>query len=260
LKPPRTGRFDDRGPETDAEVQRLNLLRRQHADEQFVARRNVRDLPGRIEQLTQRLNALTADLATLKAHERDPVMIGHRISGDPVAALGRQLESLPLVMHKQRVPLGMYRGLRFGLVLHPSWKPELYLEGAITRQDTLRDNAGPRAVLNALERLAGGYPADAGFTRRDVELMEKQLEDFRAKQGKGFPHETYLKNLAELRDRLRTALSGTPKEGEPSAAELAGEVKKLRSANGRSAGAAGQATGIRRGAGHGTHYTPARRW
>ena len=60
------------------------------------------------------------------------------------------------VMQTRRVPLGVYRGLRFGMVLHPQYRPEIYLEGQITRQDMLsREHQGPRAVLNALERVAG---------------------------------------------------------------------------------------------------------
>ncbi len=56
------------------------------------------------------------------------------------------------------MPLGTYRGLRFGMVLNPQWSPEVYLEGATTRLDTLsRDHHGPRAVLNALDRLASAY-------------------------------------------------------------------------------------------------------
>src|SRR5438874_12312386 len=54
--------------EADAELQRLNLLKKNHLDEQFVARRRVRDLPGSIASLTERLANLTADMTTLTAH------------------------------------------------------------------------------------------------------------------------------------------------------------------------------------------------
>jgi hypothetical protein len=39
-----------------------------------------------------------------------------------------------LVPQRPRVPLGIYRGLRFGLVLHPQFPPEvyLYLEGTVS--------------------------------------------------------------------------------------------------------------------------------
>ena len=48
--------------EADAELQRLAILKKNHADEQFLARRAVRDLPERIERLERRLVNLQADL------------------------------------------------------------------------------------------------------------------------------------------------------------------------------------------------------
>ena len=65
------------------------------------------------------------------------------------------LDELPKgVMQPRRCPLGIYRGLRFGVILDPSWGPQVYLEGEGTRIDGLsRDHHGPRAVMNAVERL-----------------------------------------------------------------------------------------------------------
>src|SRR5581483_6444298 len=62
--------------EADAELQRLNLLKKNHLDEQYVARRSVRDLPGTIASLSERLSHLTADQATAAAHAGDPITIG----------------------------------------------------------------------------------------------------------------------------------------------------------------------------------------
>src|ERR1700727_1514115 len=50
--------------ETDAELQRLNILKKNHADEQYLARRNLRDLPLSIERLSERLEKLAADRDT----------------------------------------------------------------------------------------------------------------------------------------------------------------------------------------------------
>src|SRR5207237_4436945 len=41
--------------EADAELQRLALLKKGHMDEQYIARRSVRDLPGIIASLSERL-------------------------------------------------------------------------------------------------------------------------------------------------------------------------------------------------------------
>src|SRR5713226_1034729 len=82
--------------EADAELQRLSLLKKNHLDEQYVARRNVRDLPAAIKHMTERLSNLTADAATLQAG--DSLVIGGRSYAreDAVNALGAKLEILPL--------------------------------------------------------------------------------------------------------------------------------------------------------------------
>ena len=51
--------------EADAELQRLAILRKNHADEQYLARRALRELPDTIARLERRLADLSADLATL---------------------------------------------------------------------------------------------------------------------------------------------------------------------------------------------------
>ena len=64
--------------EADAELQRLALLKKNHLDEQYVARRSVRDLPATIASLSERLSKLATDEATATAHADDPIAIGGR--------------------------------------------------------------------------------------------------------------------------------------------------------------------------------------
>jgi hypothetical protein len=135
-----------------------------------------------------------------------------------------------------RVPLGVYRGLRFGLVLHPQFPANVYLEGAIIRQSTLnREHQGPRAVLNALERLATGYGSECVRVQQDLAIAEAQLRDYRERLGKPFSHETYLSELTDLRDQLKTGLSaGAHESGNdkgPKVSELADRIKALRAEN-----------------------------
>ncbi len=224
--------------EADAEIQRLNVLRKAHMDEQFLARRNLRDLPERINQLTKRLEGLTADQATMKAHEHEPAI--------NVAALGERLDRLSLVSSRQTIPLGAYHGLRFGIILHPDRRPEIFLEGQVTRRDSLsRDHQGPRVVLNAVGRMANSYRVEEERTRQDLGLAESQLRDYQARVGQPFAHADYLEQLSALRDQLKAGLSGAEaKDGEPPAAELAERIKQLRAAN--TIEAAPQRTGSRR--------------
>jgi hypothetical protein len=190
--------------EADAELQRLNLLKKNHLDEQYVARRSVRDLPGTIASLSERLSKYTADEVTATKHAAEPITIGKRTWSreDAPAVLAGQLDALPCnVCDTTRVPLGMYRGLRFGLVLHPQFPTDVYLEGAINRQATLsRDHQGPRAVLNALERIANPYGSECVCVRQDLAITESQLRDYQARPGKPFLHDTYLSELTSLRD------------------------------------------------------------
>src|SRR5277367_4007641 len=64
--------------EADAELQRLAVLKKNHADEQFIARRSIRELPATIARLTKRVTDLTADSATIEAHAGDPITVGGR--------------------------------------------------------------------------------------------------------------------------------------------------------------------------------------
>jgi N12 class adenine-specific DNA methylase len=222
--------------EADAELQRLAVLKKNHSDEQFLARRSVRQLPHTIDELSERLSNLTADLANLTAYDDSTITIGERTvpRADAMEVLGARLDSLPETAREtRRFRLGVYRGLYFGLVLHPHHAPEVYLEGATTREATLsREHHGPRAVLNALERLAGGYGPEVSRVRQDLAVAEAQLRDYRGRLGVPFAHDSYLTTLTALRDVLRAGLSGAAPEqgGEPlpGVSELADRIKALK--------------------------------
>ena len=100
--------------EADAELQRLAILKKNHADEQYLARRSLRELPETIGRLTERLADLSADLAMATAHERDPLTIGSRTChcDDALAILGNCLDALPAkVRETKRYPIGQHRGV-----------------------------------------------------------------------------------------------------------------------------------------------------
>src|ERR1700676_5338071 len=82
--------------EADAELGRLSILKKNHADEQYLARKARRELPETIARLKGRLADLSADLATTAVHERDPLTIGdrHYHHDDAQAVLGHRLDAL----------------------------------------------------------------------------------------------------------------------------------------------------------------------
>lgn len=224
--------------EADADMHRLSVLKKNHADEQYLARRSLRELPERIERLRERLSGLAADQTTVNARPEGALTINGRAVAreDAVAALGGRLEWLPKNgCTTQCVELGAYRGLHFGLVLHPFDRQAVYLEGKVRREECLsRDHQGPRAVLNALERLATGYAIECGRVRQDLAVAEGQLRDYQAKRGAPFEYEAYLTQLAWLRDQLRARLSDASPEPAgaqgPTVAELAEQIRTLKAA------------------------------
>jgi N12 class adenine-specific DNA methylase len=226
--------------EADAQWQRLSLLQKNHLDEQYLARRRVRDLPATIARLSERLAGLEADTTTLQTHAAEDITIGERsyARADAIDALAKQLAASPHAPGgpRQRVPLGIFRDLRFGLVLNISFAPEVYLEGRITRLDTLsREHHGPRAILNALTRIAESYGPECERVRKDLAIAQGQLRDYEARLGRPFVHETYLTEVAAIRDQLRTVLSGLSSESGngtlPTAAELTESFRALKEAN-----------------------------
>jgi hypothetical protein len=222
--------------EADAELQRLSVLRKNHADEQFLARRNLRELPDVIERQRKRLADLSADLETLGAHADDRVSIGDRPCrrDDVQSVLSSRLDSLPeAVKQTRRFSLGTYHGLDFGIVLHANSGPEVFLEGASVRHGSLsRDFHGPRAVMNAVERLASNTGSHCDSARKDLSLSENQLRDYEARLGKPFPYSAYQADLMELRDRLKLALSSTSQEAgtetAPNPQDLADCIRALK--------------------------------
>ncbi|MFO0966437.1 MAG: DEAD/DEAH box helicase family protein [Gemmataceae bacterium] len=236
--------------EADAELQRLSLLKKNHTDEQYLARRRVRDLPETIRTLAQRRDALSADGAVVKRENGIAIGNAEPAPDDLQAVLGRKLNSIPESSREtKRVPIGTYHGLRFGLVLHPMFAPDVFLEGETCRTSTLsREHQGPRAVLNALERLARSYDAECDRIRQELAIAEGQLRDYQGHLGQPFAHAAYLDELTTLRDQLKCRLSSSAQQAEEDnglgIAELAERIKGIKAS--RTIEAAPQRTTARR--------------
>ncbi|MDR3635869.1 MAG: DEAD/DEAH box helicase family protein [Isosphaeraceae bacterium] len=223
--------------EADAEIQRLSVLRKNHDDEQYLARRNLKELPDTIQRRRNRLDWLSTDLATLTQHPHDDFILAGQPCGriDAMAILAKRLDSLPEhVRETTRFPLGSHRGLQFGIEMYGNGAAEVFLEGAALRHTMLsRESRGPRAVMNALDRLTGSYEEQCATAKRELAIAEGQQRDYQARLGAPFPHDGYLSELTSLRDQLRLGLSGaTPPQGaeSPSVSELAGRINALKAA------------------------------
>ena len=101
-------------------------------------------------------------------HAEGPITISGRSNAeeDTAIALGKQLISIPDMVHEsRRYPLGIYRGLNFGLVLHPQGARRRTWKEPPRGTASFRVTQAQRAVLNALDRLTAGYKAQAATAR-----------------------------------------------------------------------------------------------
>ena len=251
--------------EADAELQRLAILKKNHADEQYLARRSLRELPETIARLNKRAGDLTADLATLAAHARDPLTIGDRAYAAtmhwPPSATGstpcRKRSAKP-----RRVPLGRYRGLTFrrGAACRRCRRGVTWKGPPPATAMLSREHRGPRAVLNALDRLADSYagqmrhhPPGPGDRRRPAPRPPGPPRP-------ALPHDAYLAELTALRDQLKAGLSqATPEPGSRAARRRAGRADQgaeSRPHHRRRPRADGTPPHRRRGAGDRPHPPP----
>ena len=118
------------------------------------------------------------------------------------------------------------------IVVHPIGSPDAYLEGAATRHAQIARDAGPRAVLNALGRLADAtspdrhHPAGPGDRRRPAPRPPGPA-------GQALRPRRLPGRADGLRDRLKAGLcrSATPEPGTTPVAELAERIKALKAAH-----------------------------
>jgi hypothetical protein len=94
---------------------------------------------------------------------------------------------------------------------------------------------GPRAILNAVERLIGSAEAERDKARRDLEIAQGQRRDYEARLGVSFAQAGYLVELTDLRNQLEAALSHTTQEGAvaslPTVGRLVARLKALHAAH-----------------------------
>ena len=127
-------------------------LKKNHADEQYLARRNVRELPeaiARLEEAARRAHGRPGDGPGPRARPGD-----HRRGRLPAREAPRRPRRVPRCAYRPRSgrpagsSLGRMRGLTFGIVKHRFSSPEVFLEGRGERQAQLsRESQGPRACL-----------------------------------------------------------------------------------------------------------------
>ena len=224
--------------ETDAELKRLSILRKNYLDEQFLTRRALSTLPEKIQQDAHRLAALLADQATMALPAATPWVIQGQPTTESAARehVGSLCASLPeQVRDPHTLVMGHYRGLIASLRLYPFHAPEVALEGRALRLGSLAKNAGHLAILNALEHLAASSDGEQATLRRDLQVARAQLADYETRREQPFMHEAYLTTLTDWRLQLAQALRADVQDAEGSdhlpLADIIGAITMLRSAH-----------------------------
>jgi hypothetical protein len=83
---------------------------------------------------------------------------------------------------------------------------------------------GPRAILNAVERLIGSAEAERDKATRDLAIAQGQCRDYEMRVGAGFAHAAYLEALTALRTQLEAALASTTHEEAEGALPTVGDL------------------------------------
>ena len=122
-------------------------------------------------------------MATAKAHARDPIIIGGRSYSDKDAfdVLATRLKSASRrCLRVSQCDAGAVSGLAVWPVPVAVGSPEVFVEGVITRMTPLsRDHHGPRAILNAVERIIDAYDAECDRARHDLTIAQTPVTGLR---------------------------------------------------------------------------------
>jgi hypothetical protein len=136
------------------------------------------------------------------------------------------------VPRTRRFGLGTFKGLEFAIDRHPGGATDVVLKGATERHWQLaKESQGPRAVMNALQRLVQSYSERVEHVQSDITIGQNQLRDFEARVAVPFTHTARLETLSTLRDQLQRSLSapnGTPQANEANAMTMAAVSAQLR--------------------------------
>ena len=178
--------------EADAELQRLTLLKKNHLDEQYVARRSVRDLPATIASLSERLSKLTDGPGHRERpcrrsdHHRRPDVPTRRRTRHSRRQARRLAEERPRddPRSARHLPRPAFRHRASSAIRRPKCTSKARPRALATLS---RDHQGPRAVLNALERLAGGYGSECDRVRQDLAIAEVAASRLPGPPGQAFP-------------------------------------------------------------------------
>jgi hypothetical protein len=212
--------------ETEAELRRLALLAKHHADARFEAQRRLRALPE--EQTRQQLlrDQLRADSRALAAWDavQGPRSVTEQVltvegllapascmalsEAEARRLLDPVLEPVVGLKLSHTVRLGTYKGLPWGISTSTWMGAEVWLQGHVTRRVTLGRRTRPGvAALHALKELERDTPVRVAQAQHHLERLVQEAHTAQAQVNSVAPQQTYAAALDDYRQQLETSLS-----------------------------------------------------
>ena len=233
--------------EADAELQRLTILKKNHLDEQYVARRNLVHAagnhrqrlskaarqpdrrPGHGENTTPPTLCITVGTCTAYAQDERAMASSARPPHLHSPAAKRQSHGSRSLWEYIAACALASSSILISLPSYTSREQQL-------ARPRFRENIRGRGRSSTRwSGLANAYGSECETVRRELAIAEAQQRDYQSRLGAPFLHEAYLSELAALRDLLKVGLSGCNQETDaakqPAVSEVAEKIKALKAAH-----------------------------
>ena len=221
----------------DIQVQKLKMLKSNFLSEKYgLEDKVIKFYPQQIAYLKSRVEGLTTDVETAKAHPKpiDEQPLGMMVSGvsySEKAEAGQAIINACKSMNSpDAIPLGEYRGFQMELYFDTVQRNYVVkLKGETSRDVPLGDDAHGNIVRidNGIER----FEEALADTKNSLENTEKQYETAKQEIEKPFAKEDELRAKTARLDELNILLNMDKKEneivgGEPDEGEAVGGRKE----------------------------------
>jgi hypothetical protein len=204
----------------DTEIRKLDQLRASHRNQQYSIRQQLNSLPSEIRERRERIERLSADIATRDANsaEEFSMTVGSRVYAgkgareEAAAALGgvvlswRDDQSLQVrgAFHGFEI-LSRGRGGALIISSDDERPPELFVRGAVMYKAQLNAE-NPLGTMQSIEYALRGLDKVVADERERADRAEKALRDFEEQAGRPHEHEERLKELLARQAQLDALL------------------------------------------------------
>ena len=204
----------------DTEIRKLDQLRAAHLNQQYSIRLQIRSLPSEIKDRQERIERLSADIATCDGHGGDEfsMKVGDRVFfGKGAREEGAAALTQAALSSRDDLTLqvrGAFRGFEIlsrgrGATLlagsDDERLPELFIRGSgIYKAQLNAEN--PVGTMQSIEYALRSLDKAVAEEREREARAEKMLGDFQEQAGKPFEHEARLKELLGRQAELNAAL------------------------------------------------------